>query len=52
MLGSVGRQVETREVPECSPGKQPCGSNGSRSDFSDLGSVCGIACYPVVVVGQ
>ena len=40
----------TREVPGCSPGKQPCGSKRSRSDFSDLGSVCGIACYSVVIV--
>ena len=45
-----GRQVSTKEVPRCSPGKQPSGSKRSRSEFSDLGSLCGIACYSVLVV--
>ena len=46
---TVGRQVGTREILGCSPGKQPCGSKRSRSYFSDLGPVCGIFGYSVVV---
>ena len=48
---TVGRQVGTREVLGCSSGKQPCDSKRSRIDFSDLGPLCGIACYSVVMVG-
>ena len=46
------RQVRTREVPRCSPGKQPCSSKRSKSDFSNLGTVCGIACYLVDAVDR
>ena len=52
MFWTVGRQVGTREVPGCSPGKRPCGSKRIRGDFSDLGSVCGIVGYSVVAVDQ
>ena len=38
--------------PSFSSGKQLCGSKRSWSDFGDLGSVCGIACYSVAAVDR